>query len=78
MSRSPADFFTPILKPTETGILGVGRVVDKPVVRKGEITIRSMMGLSLTFDHRVIDGAPAGEFLKLLCQYVEQPSLILF
>ncbi|MEL7640401.1 MAG: dihydrolipoamide acetyltransferase family protein [Solidesulfovibrio sp.] len=78
MSRSPVDFFTPILKPTETGILGVGRVVDKPVVRKGEITIRSMMGLSLTFDHRVIDGAPAGEFLKLLCQYVEQPSLILF
>ncbi|WP_428561233.1 MAG: dihydrolipoamide acetyltransferase family protein [Solidesulfovibrio sp. DCME] len=78
MGRSPVDFFTPILKPTETGILGVGRVVEKPVVRQGAIVIRSMMGLSLTFDHRVIDGAPAGEFLKLLCQYVEQPSLILF
>jgi pyruvate dehydrogenase E2 component (dihydrolipoamide acetyltransferase) len=78
MNRSPVDFFTPILKPTETGILGVGRTVEKPVVRKGQIVIRSMLGLSLTFDHRVIDGAPAGEFLKLLCQYVEQPSLILF
>lgn len=78
MMRSPVDFFTPILKPTETGILGVGRVLEKPVVHKGEIKIRSMMGLSLTFDHRVIDGSPAGEFLSLLCQYVEQPSLILF
>jgi pyruvate dehydrogenase E2 component (dihydrolipoamide acetyltransferase) len=78
MCYSPVDFFTPILKPTETGILGVGRVVEKPVVRKGQIVIRSMMGLSLTFDHRVVDGAPAGEFLKLLCQFVEQPSLIMF
>lgn len=78
MMRSPVDFFTPILKPTETGILGVGRVVEKPVVHKGQIAIRSMMGLSLTFDHRVIDGAPAGDFLNLVCQYVERPSLILF
>lgn len=78
MSYSPVDFFTPILKPTETGILGVGRTVEKPVVCKGEIKIRSMMGLSLTFDHRVMDGAPAGDFLKLLCQLVEQPSLIMF
>lgn len=78
MTRSAVDFFTPILKPTETGILGVGRVVEKPVVRKGQVAIRSMMGLSLTFDHRVVDGAPAGEFLTLLCQYLEQPSLIMF
>jgi len=52
--------------------------VEKPVVYKGEIKIRSMMGLSLTFDHRVTDGAPAGDFLKELCQSVEQPSLIMF
>ncbi len=78
MCYSPVDFFTPILKPTETGILGVGRIVEKPVVYKGEIKIRSMMGLSLTFDHRVTDGAPAGDFLKELCQSVEQPSLIMF
>ncbi len=78
MARSTVDNFTPILKPAETGILGVGRVVEKPVVHKGQIAIRSMMGLSLTFDHRVVDGAPAGEFLQLLCQFIEQPSLAMF
>ena len=50
------DAFTPIINPSQIGILGVGRVVEKPVVREGEITVRSMMFLSLTFDHRVIDG----------------------
>jgi pyruvate dehydrogenase E2 component (dihydrolipoamide acetyltransferase) len=71
------DIFTPILRPPETGILGVGRVMEKPVVFKGDIAIRSMMGLSLTFDHRVVDGAPASEFLQLLASYLEHPTLIL-
>ncbi len=44
---------------------------------KGEITIRSMMGLSLTIDHRVVDGAPASEFLQLLALFLEEPTLIL-
>jgi pyruvate dehydrogenase E2 component (dihydrolipoamide acetyltransferase) len=57
------DAFTPILNPGETGILGVGRIVDKPAVHRGEIARRAMMWLSLTFDHRVVDGAPAAEFL---------------
>ncbi|AFM23481.1 dihydrolipoamide acetyltransferase family protein [Desulfomonile tiedjei] len=77
LSASNVDNFTPILRPPETGILGVGRVVEKPVVLKGEITIRSMMRLSLTIDHRVVDGAPASEFLGLLAGYLEQPALIL-
>jgi pyruvate dehydrogenase E2 component (dihydrolipoamide acetyltransferase) len=77
LSASSVDSFTPILRPPETGILGVGRVVEKPVVTKGEIVIRSMMGLSLTIDHRVVDGAPASEFLQLLGSYLEQPTLIL-
>ena len=77
MSSSRVDNFTPVLRPPETGILGVGRVVKKPVVFEGEIVIRSMMGLSLTFDHRVVDGAPAGEFFTLLSRYLEQPTLIL-
>lgn len=77
LSASNVDNFTPILRPPETGILGVGRVVEKPVVFKGDITIRSMMGLSLTIDHRVVDGAPAGEFLGLLASYLEEPTLIL-
>jgi pyruvate dehydrogenase E2 component (dihydrolipoamide acetyltransferase) len=58
------DAFTPILNPGETGILGVGRIIDKPAVYRGEIVRRAMMFLSLTFDHRVVDGAPAAEFLQ--------------
>ena len=58
------DAFTPILHVGETGILGVGRIVEKPAIYRGEITRRSMMTLSLTFDHRVIDGAPAALFLQ--------------
>ena len=78
MAHSVVDFFTPILKPGETGILGVGRVVEKPVVREGAIVARSMMGLSLTFDHRVEDGAPAAEFLKTVTEYLANPALLLF
>jgi pyruvate dehydrogenase E2 component (dihydrolipoamide acetyltransferase) len=77
LTSSRVDSFTPILRPPETGILGIGRVVKKPVVFENEIAIRSMMGLSLTFDHRVVDGAPAAEFLDLLSRYLEQPTLIL-
>lgn len=58
------DTFTPIINLPEVAILGVGRIVEKPAVVSGEIKIRSMMGLSLTIDHRVIDGAPGAEFLK--------------
>ena len=71
------DGFTPILRPPETGILGVGRVQEKPIVRDGEITIGSMMFLSLTFDHRVLDGAPAMEFLRTVARNLQHPNLIL-
>ena len=70
------DGFTPVLNPPETGILGVGRVIEKPAVFEGEIAIRHMMTLSLTFDHRVVDGAPAMTFLKTLAKYLEQPILL--
>jgi len=63
LGMAGVDAFTPILNSPQTGILGVGRIVDKPVVYQGEIARRSMLVLSLTFDHRVIDGAPAGAFL---------------
>jgi pyruvate dehydrogenase E2 component (dihydrolipoamide acetyltransferase) len=67
------DAFTPIINPPQVGILGVGRVVEKPVVYQGEITKRSMMFLSLTFDHRVIDGAPAAAFLRAVRGHLEDP-----
>jgi pyruvate dehydrogenase E2 component (dihydrolipoamide acetyltransferase) len=71
------DGFTPVLNPPETGILGIGRVVDKPVVRNGEIEIRKMTTLSLTFDHRVVDGAPAMMFLRDLASCLTEPMMML-
>lgn len=71
------DGFTPVLNPPETGILGVGRVIEKPAVFNGEIAIRHLMTLSLTFDHRIVDGAPAMTFLRDLARYLVQPMLIL-
>ena len=67
------DAFTPIINPPQVGILGVGRVVEKPAVHQGEIARRSLMVLSLTFDHRVIDGAPAAEFLRTIKGHLEDP-----
>jgi pyruvate dehydrogenase E2 component (dihydrolipoamide acetyltransferase) len=64
------DVFTPILNPGETGILGIGRIIEKPAVYRGEITRRSMLSLSLTFDHRVIDGAPAAGFLQAVVDFL--------
>jgi pyruvate dehydrogenase E2 component (dihydrolipoamide acetyltransferase) len=75
VSMLDMDGFTPVLNPPETGILGVGRVIEKPAVFNGEITIRHMMTLSLTFDHRVVDGAPAMTFLKDLARHLAQPML---
>ena len=68
------DAFTPIINPPQVAILGVGRTVEKPVVRDGELTIRSMMYLSLTFDHRALDGAPAAEFLRGVGRSLEAPQ----
>jgi len=62
------DAFTPIINTGETGILGVGRIIEKPVIYRGEIVRRSMMTLSLTFDHRLIDGAPAAQFLQTVIE----------
>jgi pyruvate/2-oxoglutarate dehydrogenase complex dihydrolipoamide acyltransferase (E2) component len=57
------DWFTPILNPPQVGILGMGRIVDKPVVRDGQIVIAPVMALTLVFDHRAVDGHPAALFL---------------
>lgn len=75
VSMLELDGFTPILRPPETGILGIGRVKEKPVVYKGEIAIRSVMCLSLTFYHRVVDGVPAMTFLETVARYLEHPVL---
>lgn len=71
------DSFTPIINPPETAILGVGRILDRPWVSGGSIVIKPVGWLSLTFDHRVVDGAPAARFLGDLSRLVEEPYLLL-
>ena len=71
------DAFTPIINPPESAILGIGRILKKPVVHEDEIVVRSMLTLSLTFDHRVIDGAPAAQFLQTVSNYIQDPYLLL-
>lgn len=71
------DAFTPVLNPPESAILGVGALREKAVARDGELTAELSMTLSLTFDHRIIDGAPAARFLARIRELIEQPYLLL-
>ncbi len=68
------DAFTPIINPPETGILGIGRIAPRPVGRDGRIVLREQVTLSLSFDHRLVDGAPAARFLARIKELIEQPS----
>ncbi len=71
------EHFTPVLNPPETGILGVGATYDTPVYIGENLERRSILPLSLTFDHRVLDGAPAAAFLQTIKQYLEEPITML-
>ncbi|MFN8597817.1 MAG: 2-oxo acid dehydrogenase subunit E2 [Anaerolineae bacterium] len=70
------DLFTPVINPPEVAILGVGRIVEKIVVYRGEAAKRRMLGLSLTFDHRVVDGAPAAAFVQTLADLLSHPYFL--
>jgi pyruvate dehydrogenase E2 component (dihydrolipoamide acetyltransferase) len=72
LSNYDIDVFTPIIDPPQVAILGLGRAIEKPVVVDGEIAVRYMVTLSLSFDHRIVDGAPAAQFLQALKQAIEQ------
>ena len=71
------DSFTAIVNPPETCILAVSRTVDRPVVVNGQIVIRPMMNLCLSYDHRVLDGAPAARFLQEIKHNIENPVWLL-
>ncbi len=71
------DLFMPIINLPECAILGVGRIHAEPAVVDGQIAVRQRMGLSLTFDHRLVDGAPAARFLQSIVRYIEAPYLLL-
>ncbi|WP_091344607.1 dihydrolipoamide acetyltransferase family protein [Micromonospora rhizosphaerae] len=70
------DGSTPIINHPEAALLGVGRIVDKPWVVDGQLAVRKVTQLSLTFDHRVCDGGVAGGFLRHVADCVEQPALL--
>jgi pyruvate dehydrogenase E2 component (dihydrolipoamide acetyltransferase) len=74
LSNYDIDVFTPIIDPPQVAILGLGRAIQKPVVVDGEIVVRSMMHLSVTFDHRALDGVPVAEFIRTLKASLESPG----
>ncbi|GBC85392.1 Dihydrolipoyllysine-residue acetyltransferase component of pyruvate dehydrogenase complex [bacterium HR11] len=67
---------TPIINYPEVAILGVHKIEPRPVVRNGEIVIRHMMNVSLSFDHRVVDGAVGAEFTQVVREHLENPHLL--
>jgi 2-oxoglutarate dehydrogenase E2 component (dihydrolipoamide succinyltransferase) len=68
---------TPILNPPQSGILGMHTIQERPVVRDGQIVIRPMMYLALTYDHRIVDGREAVTFLKRIKDTLESPARML-
>ncbi len=77
MGMFGTEFFTAIINQPENAILGVGAIIDKPVVVNKEIVIKPIMNVSISYDHRTIDGAEAGRFLLTLKQLMDDPMLIL-
>jgi pyruvate dehydrogenase E2 component (dihydrolipoamide acetyltransferase) len=69
-------FGTPIINQPQSAILGAGSISDRPVVRDGQVVVRPIMTYSLTFDHRVIDGAAAAKFMARVSQLLEDPTLL--
>ncbi|HWI66520.1 MAG TPA: 2-oxo acid dehydrogenase subunit E2, partial [Symbiobacteriaceae bacterium] len=70
-------FFTPVINYPEVAILGVGSTQDRPVVKDGQIAIAPMMYLALSFDHRLIDGAPAARFVNRIKELLGNPTLLM-
>jgi len=68
---------TPIVNPPQSGILGLHAIQDRPVARNGQVVIRPMMYVALTYDHRIVDGREAVGFLKRIKEFIEEPSRLL-
>jgi pyruvate dehydrogenase E2 component (dihydrolipoamide acetyltransferase) len=69
-------FFTPIINFPEVAILGTGRISEKAVIKNGEVVAAPVMALSLSFDHRIIDGATAQNFMNYIKQLLANPELL--
>jgi 2-oxoglutarate dehydrogenase E2 component (dihydrolipoamide succinyltransferase) len=68
---------TPIINPPQSGILGMHAIQERPVARDGNVVIRPMMYLALTYDHRIVDGREAVTFLRHIKEFVENPARML-
>ena len=68
---------TPILNPPQSAILGMHSIKDRPVVENGEVVVRPIMYLALTYDHRIVDGKGAVTFLKTIVELLEEPAVML-
>ena len=71
------DEFTAIINPPEAAILAVGAMQPKPVVREGEIVVRQLMRVTMSCDHRIVDGATGAKFLQTFKQILENPMMLL-
>jgi 2-oxoglutarate dehydrogenase E2 component (dihydrolipoamide succinyltransferase) len=68
---------TPIINPPQSAVLGLHRIEDRPVAVNGQVVIRPMMYLALSYDHRLIDGREAVTFLKIIKEAIEDPTRLL-
>jgi pyruvate dehydrogenase E2 component (dihydrolipoamide acetyltransferase) len=71
------DEFTAIINPPEAGILAVGQVAEKVVVESGEMVVRPRMRITMSCDHRVVDGATGARFLQTLRSFIEEPGMMM-
>jgi len=67
---------TPIINTPEIAIIAVNRIIERPMLQSGQIVARKLMNLSSSFDHRIIDGMEAAEFIQAICRYLETPALL--
>jgi 2-oxoglutarate dehydrogenase E2 component (dihydrolipoamide succinyltransferase) len=68
---------TPIINPPQSAILGMNKIEERPVVENGQVVIRPMMYVALSYDHRIIDGKESVSFLKTIKELLEDPSRLL-
>jgi 2-oxoglutarate dehydrogenase E2 component (dihydrolipoamide succinyltransferase) len=68
---------TPVISQPESAVLGIHKIVERPVARDGQIVIRPMMWFGLSYDHRLVDGTPAVQFLRRICELLEEPERML-
>jgi 2-oxoglutarate dehydrogenase E2 component (dihydrolipoamide succinyltransferase) len=68
---------TPIINQPEVAILGIHKIQERPIARNGQVVIRPMMWLGLSYDHRLVDGTPAVQFLRYVCELLESPERLL-